>query len=100
MPHTTPDMTFWGLISQASLFVQLIMLLLVGLSMYSWWLIFVKQQTIGHARKASKAFEEQFWSGAELSALYKEASNQPVEGVSKVFVAGFAEFLKQRRAGS
>ncbi|MBK8067865.1 MAG: protein TolQ [Rhodanobacteraceae bacterium] len=89
------------LIVGASLPVQVVMALLIGASIWSWWIIFRKKAVIAQATRTADEFEERFWSGADLAQLYREVSNRgkPNEGLEGVFEAGFREFarLRQRR---
>ena len=89
------------LVLDASLPVQLIMLLLVVGSVVSWVIIFRKRSVIARAHKEAERFEERFWSGAELTKLYAGATQGrgPVGGMESIFEAGFREFgrLRQRK---
>lgn len=89
------------LVLDASLPVQLIMLLLVVGSVLSWVIIFRKRSVIARAQKEAERFEERFWSGAELTKLYAGATQGrgPVGGMESIFEAGFREFgrLRQRK---
>jgi biopolymer transport protein TolQ len=89
------------LVLDASLPVQLIMLLLVVGSGVSWVIIFRKRSVIARAQKEAERFEERFWSGAELTKLYAGATQGrgPVGGMESIFEAGFREFgrLRQRK---
>ena len=89
----------WSLVSEASLLVQLVMLLLAVASIGSWWIIFQRIQTFKQARRAQLAFEERFWSGMDLGQLYREVSANPVpfSGMESVFRAGFKEFSRLRQ---
>ncbi|QNP41290.1 protein TolQ [Lysobacter solisilvae (ex Woo and Kim 2020)] len=89
------------LVLDASLPVQLIMLLLVAGSLVSWVIIFRKRSVIARAHKEAERFEERFWSGAELTKLYAGATQGrgPIGGMEAIFEAGFREFgrLRQRK---
>lgn len=89
------------LVMDASLPVQLILLLLIVGSLVSWVIIFRKRSVIARAHKEAERFEERFWSGAELNKLYEGASQGrgPAGGMEAIFEAGFREFgrLRQRR---
>jgi biopolymer transport protein TolQ len=78
------------LLLQASLIVQLVMLLLIGASVGSWAIILGKRKLLNDARQAADRFEDQFWSGGDLAALYKS-----LEGGSYT-VSGFREFSRLR----
>jgi biopolymer transport protein TolQ len=91
------DHSALDLILQASLIVQFVMALLAGASVVSWAIIFRKRQLLKTERVASDQFEEQFWSGGDLSGLYKSLEAGAPTGMAGVFVAGFREFSRLRR---
>jgi biopolymer transport protein TolQ len=94
----THDLSFWSLITNASLIVQLIMLGLVLISLSSWWVIVKKYLVLNSAKKATDQFEDDFWSGIDLASLYARINHQkePVGGMEAIFLAGFQEFLRLR----
>jgi biopolymer transport protein TolQ len=94
------DHSALDLILQASLIVQFVMALLVGASVVSWAIIFRKQQLLGAERQSADRFEEQFWSGGDLAALYKSLESGSPTGMAGVFVAGFREFSRLRKQPS
>lgn len=93
------NMDLLKLVLDASLPVQLIMLLLVVGSVVSWVIIFRKRSVIARAHKEAERFEERFWSGAELTKLYAGATQGrgPVGGMEAIFEAGFREFGRVRQ---
>jgi biopolymer transport protein TolQ len=91
------DHSALDLILQASLIVQFVMALLVGASVVSWAIIFRKRQLLKTERVAADQFEDQFWSGGDLSGLYKSLEGGSPTGMAGVFVAGFREFSRLRR---
>ena len=94
----TQDMSFLHLISSASLLVQLVMLLLVMISFLSWWFIFRKMFVIRNEIKKTNEFEDIFWRGADLSALYQRTINarHASGSMERIFASGFGEFNKHR----
>ncbi len=56
---------------QASLVVQLVLLLLVVASVVSWAIIGRKRRLLRQARAAADEFEDRFWSGIDLAELYR-----------------------------
>jgi biopolymer transport protein TolQ len=84
------------LILNASLFVQGIMGLLVLISGVSWWAIVKKYRSLSRALAEANHFEDDFWSGADLSSLYSRIRrrNEPIYGIEAIFIAGFQEFLR------
>ncbi len=93
------DLSIFELIKNASLIVQLVMLLLVLASIASWTFIFSKRKELNQALSVSDQFEERFWSGIDLSQLYKQlsADRYTSEGIENIFLAGYREFAKLRQ---
>jgi len=91
------DHSALDLILQASLIVQFVMALLVGASVVSWAIILRKRQLLKAERARADEFEDQFWSGGDLSGLYKSLEGGSPAGMAGVFVAGFREFSRLRR---
>src|SRR5512145_3558740 len=87
------------LLLQASIVVQLVMLLLVGASVASWAIIFSKRRLLHDARVAADRFETQFWSGGDLAALYKSLDGSSPTGMADIFVSGFREFSRLKSQG-
>ena len=85
------------LVLQASFIVQLVLALLVGASVVSWAIIFRKRRLLGDARLAADRFEDDFWSGGDLAALYKSLDGGTPTGMAGLFVAGFREFSRLRK---
>jgi biopolymer transport protein TolQ len=94
------SLSILGLVAHASIPVQLVMLSLAAASVYSWALIIRYRRVHAQARKLQAAFEEQFWSGSDLGALYqKSQQNADRQGSEAVFHAGFKEFVRLRQKG-
>jgi len=91
--------SMWSLVANASVVVQLVMLTLVAASVTSWIMIFQRSTMLRAGRRALDAFEERFWSGIDLSKLYRQAGSNPDpdSGVEQVFRAGFKEFSRLRQ---
>ena len=99
----TPDMSFFHLITNASLPVQAVMLMLVAASVVSWMMIFKKRIWLNKARRAADVFEEHFWSLEELTPLYQRINKNRDEatGMELLFEAGFREFVRlQKKSGA
>lgn len=90
-----------GLIMHASLVVQLVMASLVLASIMSWMFIMQRAAVVGRARKNLENFEDRFWSGMDLSHLYRELSSEGSgDGAENIFRAGFKEFTRLRQKGT
>ena len=88
------------IILNASLIVQLVMLLLLLLSIVSWMMIIQRYFALRIARNQFDQFDQRFWSGVDLKTLYIEGNQlkKPIGGVENIFRAGFQEYnnLKQQ----
>lgn len=95
------DMSFFTLIAGASLPVQLVMLILVITSLFSWWYIFIKVASIKRAERDADHFEETFWTGGDLNKLYEgvTAGRRKPQGIASIFEAGFREYVKHKQQG-
>lgn len=95
------DLNLWQLVLHASLFVKFVMLVLLAFSFLSWMIIFRKHAMLKTALRGANEFEERFWSGADLAALFREVTGrgEQISGIESIFEAGFREFarLRQRR---
>ncbi|VAW57334.1 Tol-Pal system protein TolQ [hydrothermal vent metagenome] len=90
------DLSLITLILEASILVQFVMVILLLASVMSWFVIFQKSRLLKKVSKDANRFEDDFWSGGDLSELYTQLSRRHVEreGMEKVFETGFAEFAR------
>lgn len=93
------------LILNASPAVQFVMLILLLLSVVSWVMITQRWLVLSAAKKGVQNFEYRFWSGMDLSQLYKEGTemqreNKQIVGMENIFRAGFKEFMRLRQQAS
>ena len=94
----TPDTSLMASMLQASLIVQAALLALLVMSMLSWFVIIKKKLSLGQARRVADLFEDDFWSGSDLTSLYQRVGRQEDEpvGLAAIFHAGFQEFIRGR----
>ena len=87
------------LVLNASLVVQLVLLILLLASVASWGVIIDKSRLLKRAIGDADRFETSFWSGIDLTKFYREiaGSKKDVAGMAGIFEAGYREFgrLKQ-----
>ncbi|MGM0562970.1 MAG: protein TolQ [Pseudomonadota bacterium] len=97
----TESMSILGLIWEASFVVQLVMLLLLAASVTSWWVIYLKVSAYRRANAEADRFEDQFWSGGDLSELYDKLQKRRTvrEGLEHIFEAGYREYARQAKHG-
>jgi biopolymer transport protein TolQ len=97
-PAVTHDMSILGLIAGASVLVQIVMVLLLLASVFSWYYIFLKIFIFRRANRLADRFEREFWSGADLNELFQRAVGSRGTGSQeRIFEAGFREFAKLRK---
>lgn len=98
----TQDLSFLTLITNASLIVQLVLILLLVVSLTSWSYIFLKLFAIKNARSQTEEFERAFWAGGNLHALYQKAANNREQGgaLERIFESGMGEFIKGKAANA
>ncbi len=94
------DDSLLTLIANASVPVQLVMLLLLGASVLSWALMYVKHGYIRQSQAEARNFEGRFWSGLNLSDLFSQLSQRQERrfGLEAIFENGFREFARARKA--
>lgn len=95
----TTDMSLLSLFTNASLLVQSVMFLLVLASIFSWTIILQRGKFLRTCKNASTNFENNFWSGIDLTKLYNKLSAQhkKIFGLDAIFVAGFKEFVRLKK---
>lgn len=96
------DISLLSLLIDASFPVQLVMLLLLGISILSWTYIFTKRAAIKRATAQTRRFEDEFWAGGDLSVLQQAISTRRAEhgALARIFDAGMTEFIKARRSNA
>ena len=96
------ELSVWHLVSQASLTVQLVMLILLLASIVSWYFIAQRWIYFRAARAELEAFEQEFWSGIDLAQLFRQGNARAEDGqipfgMESIFRAGFKEFTRLRQ---
>ena len=97
--QATSSLSYLQLMLHASLPVQGIVLLLIIGSVLSWVIIFRKNRIYSTAMADADEFEGRFWSGVDLTQLYRSATdrNRVVSGLEAIFEAGFREYARLRQ---
>ncbi|MBD9483677.1 protein TolQ [Pseudomonas sp. PDM14] len=103
MHATLEQMTVWSLVNDASLLVKLVMLILLGASLASWYLIIQRSLLLGRSERLAKDFLRRFRQGGDLTQLYREgrAEADGDAALERIFRAGFDEYAQlQRQPGA
>jgi biopolymer transport protein TolQ len=91
------DFSLWGLFARATLIVKLVILMLTVASFWSWGIILQRLINYRAARRAAEVFDQSFWSGEPLDALFEQIGTQPNGSSQKIFVAGMSEWRRSHR---
>ena len=94
----TQDLSILRLVLNASIVVQLVMLLLVVVSMASWAAIFRKLFALKRVKLLNDTFEREFWSGTSLNDLFAAAAQNARDSgpLERIFASGMREYQKLR----
>ena len=92
------DMSILNLVLHASFVVQLVMLLLLGVSVASWTAIFRKLFALKRVKALNEEFEREFWSGTSLNDLFSSATQNAKHAgpMERIFASGMREYQKLR----
>ena len=95
----TADLSLIHLIANASVLVQVVMVLLFLASILSWAVIYGKSRQLNLAKKEADRFEEIFWSGGDVGDIYKKLHPQrdELKGMERIFEAGLSEYARLHR---
>lgn len=94
------DFSIWGLVMHADFAVKIVMLLLVGISFWSWAIIFSKYLRLKYLNRQAGLFEEMFWSGGALDDLYDRVGTKPQTPLENIFSAAMREWRRSFARGS
>ncbi len=92
------DLSIVTMVVHASWVVQLVMLLLLGVSVASWAAIFRKVSTLKRVNALNDEFERDFWSGTSLNELFASAAQNAKHAgpMERIFASGMREYQKLR----
>ena len=93
------DLSILNLFLAADPVVKIVMVLLIGASIWCWAIIFEKIFKIRKQRQKSNEFEENFWSGGSLDELYNNSGKYPKSIKEQVFVSGMKEWRRSSFSG-
>jgi len=96
------ELSILQLIIDASPVVQAVMVILVIASVLSWTLIIGKSLQLRRAKQMAEDFEQDFWGSSDISGTYSKLTMRrgTLDGLERIFEAGFSEFGRLRRKTS
>ena len=83
-----------GLFLSADWIVKIVMLGLLGASVWCWAIIVDKSMLYGRAGREMNRFEKVFWSGQSLEELYQQMQERPPVGLGAIFIAAMKEWKR------
>ncbi|MCJ7485965.1 MAG: protein TolQ, partial [Candidatus Aminicenantes bacterium] len=92
------NINIFTIIAEADIVVQLILLLLVFFSVFSWAIIFFKHKTIRAGFKQSAKFLDVFRRSKSLSDVNDAAKKLRASPLAVIFLAGNKELAYQSKA--
>ncbi|MFH1529119.1 MAG: MotA/TolQ/ExbB proton channel family protein [Pseudomonadota bacterium] len=84
-------------LTESSLMVQSVLLLLVLMSIACWFIVGFKWFQFHGAARANHAFLEKFWNSRQLDKVFEAASEYPASPVSRVFQEAWKEMARIRK---
>jgi len=94
------ELSIVKLVMNASPVVQVVMGMLALASLMSWTIIFRKRSLLSKATDEADNFENSFWKGGDLTALYRQIESRGgATGMSSIFEFGFREFARLKQSG-
>src|ERR1041384_8699449 len=89
------------LVLNASIIVQIVMALLLIASVISWSIMLRKRAELRRARSDADRFEEVFWSGGDLTAMFRaiDQGRRVTKGMEGIFESGFRGFCRMPHQG-
>jgi biopolymer transport protein TolQ len=91
------DLSLWSLFVQADIVVKLVMLGLLGASVWVWAVVFEKWTSLRRVNHDADGFEDRFWSGGSLDELYEQEGLKPAHPMAAVFGAAMGEWRRSAR---
>lgn len=86
-------------IMNAGPFVQLLLLLMIGLSVVSWAIIITKYKQFKKLNSANAKFNDQFWKATSLESVFERIGDNPDSNIARVFKAAFMELQRIAESG-
>ncbi len=77
--------------------VKMVLFILIGFSVTSWTIIFIKFRFFRNARLETDYFLDLFWDTTELTNIYKESQDLPYSPIAQMFKRGYAELIRIKK---
>ena len=94
------DLSITGMVKSASVLVKIVMLILAGLSVFSWAIMLDKAFTFAGLNRRADQFLGIFRASSSLDDVYKKVSNVKNNPMVNIFVAGMNELRVSLEPGA
>jgi biopolymer transport protein TolQ len=94
IPTVSSNVSLIALFIQADLIVKVVMLGLLGCSVWVWAIAIDKTFLYGRTKRSMDRFEQAFWSGESIEELYRALSAKPTQSMAACFVAAMREWKR------
>ncbi len=84
----------WHAIASAHIVVQLTLLILIAMSVFSWAIITQKRKQFRLIIDSNKPFEEKFWKASSLDDIQHDLKHHTHSNLANVFHDGYTELKK------
>lgn len=91
------DFSVFALFIRATFTVKIVMMLLMGMSFWSWSIIIQKHMMFRKSRGEASVFDREFWSGEPLDGLFEKIGGDPQGPSEKIFASGMLEWRRSHR---
>ena len=93
------DLSLWSLVLRADIVVKIVMLVLIGASVWSWAIIFEKFLRFRRLSEQADRFEAEFWSGGSLEELFDSQAQSPDHPMAVLFASAMREWRRSTERG-
>ncbi|MBN66738.1 MAG: protein TolQ [Rickettsiales bacterium] len=92
------DTSFLSLFINADPIILLIMLLLIGMSIVSWGIIFEKIMTFRNLQYKTDKFEQEFWQADALDQFHERVKKRRSHPMASVFLTAMEEWFRSKNS--
>jgi biopolymer transport protein TolQ len=94
------DLSIMSLFWRAHWVVQVVMVMLLVASVWSWAIILDKVWRLRRLHRRAVRFEDAFWSGGSLDDLYERIGQRPQDPMAAVFSSAMREWRRASTKGA
>ncbi len=98
-PALKQDFSAFSMFLQADFIVQIVMVMLLAASFWSWTIIFAKWIRFRNLEKLAERFEEKFWSGIPLDQLHQSCQFKQSDPMTTLFCTAMKEWQQSTIQG-